>query len=240
MVERIACLREPRNLIPLIAVLAALCFNNWLLGPLLNYHLFASNGSVSEFSATNQPYYLIFRTFDIFSGLLFALLALLLAQFLQQKDKWRHTLVLGLAILGIANVLDAFFTLPCAETLDKVCNVPINISLRHLEIPSHGYSSVIIAICYFLLPLAGILYGRAKNFKYLMVFSVIAALVALVSFASAISEYVSSQSFSVRTSGFGQEAQMIVMGVWLITWAFDVCKPKLRAGKLETESRIKA
>ena len=239
MVERIARLREPRNLIPLIAVLAALCFNNWLLGPLLNYHLFANNGSVSEFSATNQPYYLIFRTFDIFSGLLFALLALLLAQFLQQKDKWRHTLVLGLAILGIANVLDAFFTLPCSETLDKVCSVPINISLRHLEIPSHGYSSVIIAICYFLLPLAGILYGRAKGFKYLMAFSMIAALVALASFTSAISEYVSSQSFSVRTSGFGQEAQMIVMGVWLVTWAFDVCKPKLRTGKLETESRIK-
>jgi hypothetical protein len=228
MVERIAALGKPRNLIPLIAVLAAATFNNWLLAPLFNYHLFASNGSVSEFSAVDQPYYLVFRTLDVFSGLLFVLLALLLAQFLKQKDRWRHVLILGLAVLGIANIMDAVFTLPCSETLDKACKVPINVSLRHLEIPSHGYSSTIIAICYFLLPLAGIIYGRAREFKYLTVFSVIAALVALFSFGSAIAEYANEQAFSVRTSGISQEAQMIVMGIWLATWAFDVCKPKIR------------
>lgn len=235
MVERITRLGRPRNLIPLIAALAALSFNNWLLGPLLNYHLFAANGSVSEFSAIDQPYYVIFRTLDIFSGMLFALLALLLAQYLKHKDRWRHVLVWSLAILGVANVMDAVFTLPCSETLDKGCAVPINISLRHLEIPSHGYSSVIIALCYFILPLAGLIYGRARKFRYLTFFSLVAVLVALASFASAISEYLKAQAFSVRTSGLGQEAQMIVMGVWLVTWAFDVCKPKIRPRSRKTE-----
>ena len=44
MVVNIKSLPTVRKLLPAISLLAALSFNNWILGPLLNYRLFAANG----------------------------------------------------------------------------------------------------------------------------------------------------------------------------------------------------
>ena len=153
------------------------------------------------------------------------LIALLISQYMTKRDKWRHTLVWGLAVLGVANIMDAIFTLKCSETLDSACKIPVDISFVHYRMPSHGYSSIIIALCYFVLPLAGFIYGRSKNYKLLTGFSALTVLVALASFISAIAGYISEQSFSVRTSGTIQEMQMIIVGIWLVVWILNVCIP---------------
>lgn len=207
-----------------IAALAALAFNNWLLGPLLNKLLFSSNGSVSEFSAITQPHYWVFRGLDIVSGSLFIILALLMSQKLSVVSKARTVLLWGTAIMGTANIIDALFSLPCSETLDSGCSLPVNISLNHFQMPSHGYSSIIIAICYFALPLAGFVYASAQKSRDLMVLSIIALAVALESFLSAILQYSVHRTFSVKSLGLGQEVQMTIMGIWLVFLALDACK----------------
>ncbi|HXY18084.1 MAG TPA: DUF998 domain-containing protein [Candidatus Nitrosopolaris sp.] len=212
---------RPKHLLA-IATLAALCFNNWLLGPWLNHRLFAHNGSVSEFSAVDQPHYAIFRTLDVFSGLLFILLAILLAQYISLTDKWRRVLLWSLAILGAANFMDALFTLHCSETLDVGCRIPVIISWHRLQLPDHAYSSVIISISYLTLPLSAWFYARARELRLLTALSALAVLAAVATFISAISEYLSDKSFTVRTSGAGQEAQMLLLGVWFICLAWDI------------------
>lgn len=215
--------RKP-ELILAIAALAALTFNNWLLGPFLNKELFVKNGSVSEFSAMTQPHYWVFRGLDIVSGGLFILLALVMSQQPLLSSKARMVLIWGTAVIGAANIIDALFTLQCSETLNAACRLPVNISLNHFQMPSHGYSSVVIAICYFALPLAGFMYSIARKSRELMILSALAMAMALESFLSAIFQYIVHNSFSVKTSGVGQEVQMVVIGVWLIVWAFDACK----------------
>lgn len=215
--------RNSKYLVP-IAILAALAFNNWALGPWLNSRLFSANGSVSEFSGLDQPHHTIFRTLDVLSGLLFMLLAILLSQYVDQRSRWRHALLWSLAILGFANVMDATFTLHCSETLDPHCTIPVSLSPGHFELPDHAYSSVVIAVCYLVMPLAGYVYGRANKMKLLTGFSILAVLVAFATLVSACEGYFTNGSFSVRTSGTLQELQMIIVGLWVVALAYDIYK----------------
>ncbi len=124
--------------------------------------------------------------------------------------------------MGLANVMDATFTLHCSETLDPNCTIPVSLSPGHFELPDHAYSSVVIAICYLVMPLAGFIYGRANRFHLLAGFSILAIAVAIASLVSASVGYLNNGSFSVRTSGLGQEVQMIVVGLWLVILVTDI------------------
>lgn len=202
-----------------LAVLAALTFNNWVLGPMLNKTLFDKNGSVSEFSALNQPYYWVFRSLDILSGLLMIILAIALKQFIDGRAKTGRVLIGGLFLLGVSNAIDALLPLSCSETLSSACKVPVSISLSHFQVPPHAYSSVLIAICYLVLPIAGLLYALGRKINLLIIISTVSILIALYSLLSAILQYESQNSLSVRTSGLGQEVQMAFLGLWLISLA---------------------
>jgi len=205
--------------------LAALGFNNWLLGPWLNQYLFSHNGSVSELSALTQPHHNVFRLLDVLSGVLFVVLARLLSKLPASTSRWRQTMLYGLIILGLANILDAGLPLKCSETLDRGCTIPVSLSPSHLQLPSHAYSSVTIAVCYFVLPLAGFFFAFARKFRFLGILSTLAILVALFSFISAVTGYLSQHSLSVRTSGAGQEIQMLVIGAWLVAWCWSASRP---------------
>ncbi len=145
-----------------------LTFNNWLLAIIFNRRLLLHDGSVSEFSVINQPHAWIFRGLDIISGVLFLILALAIAN----NIKWRTTggllLILGIVLLGAGNFFDALTPLHCAETVSSACTVPINLSLRHLILPSHAYSSIAIGVSYFILPLGGLVYGRQNQLRGFM------------------------------------------------------------------------
>ncbi|HET9721410.1 MAG TPA: DUF998 domain-containing protein [Candidatus Saccharimonadales bacterium] len=206
-------------IIPPLSVLAGLCFNNWVLGLFLNPSLYQHNGSVSEFSAVSQPDHWIFRSLDISAGVLMVILTAAIFWFVKNHISGK-TMAALLAILGVSNIFDAIFTLPCSETLSQRCVIPVNLSLTHYQMPVHGYSSIIIAICYLLVPLAGLIYANRRNLRFLRAASWLAILVAIADFVLASLQYISSQSFSVRTSGFGQEVHMLVFAAWIIVLGF--------------------
>lgn len=208
----------------LTVVIAAVAFNNWILALVLNRHLLVSGGSVSELTVHSQPHAIIFQSLDILAGVLFTLFALLIKKFMSNTGKSVHILIYGLLIFGIANIADALLSLPCAETLDKNCNIPITINWSHFNFPSHGYSSVLIGILYFVLPLAGIYYARAKKSLLFFRASLVTLLVALASLISAAWEYLNLHAFSVNASGWAQGGQMLVMGTWFVIWYIAVSK----------------
>ena len=201
-----------------MAILAALSFNNWLLGLVLNHNLFFKGGAVSEFSALDQPHQLVFRILDVTSGVLFVILAVLLAKIMPRVRGYRW-LIFGAVALGISNAVDATQPLTCSETLSKSCSIPVQVSLHHLTIPSHGYSSVSIAICYLLLPVAGWVWAnqiKSKNFK---IISMVLSLVAVGYLTAAVIEYLVTGSFSEKAWGPTQEVQMLLLGTWFVYWA---------------------
>jgi hypothetical protein len=216
-----------------LALLIALSFNNWLLGIDLNRRLFDKDGSVSEFSALTQPHYWVFRSLDITSGILMVLLALYTFRQLVIHTKPLKYLIYGTTVLGLANIVDAILPLRCSETLNTSCNIPVVLSLTHYQMPSHAYSSVIIAVCYLILPVAALIYATLHKMKILMVFSALAAAVALESLLSAVFQYLSENSFTVKTSGAGQEFQMIILGLWFIVWGWSIYKhPRVNLQKV--------
>ncbi|GEM_PF-2419762 len=208
-----------------IACLAALTFNNWLLAFIFNRRLLLHDGSVSELAVINQPYSWLFRSMDILSGLLFIVLAVLayrLRRATHTNRRWAYILIIGLAVFGLANALDASFPLNCSNTLSRSCNLPIEIDFSRIVLPSHAYSSVTIAAGYFLLPLAGYMYARSNRLRSLERVSLITIGVAIFSFASAIHGYLHQKSLTVHTAGLPQEIQMLILGWWLLVWFYSI------------------
>jgi len=107
----------------ILASLAALCFNNWLLGLILNHQLLFKAGAVSELSAAGQPHQVIFRCLDIVSGFLFVALGITIIAKYRSLQRANY-LAFGAIVLGIANTADALRYLPCSETMDRNCRHP--------------------------------------------------------------------------------------------------------------------
>ena len=206
-----------------LAIVAGVFFNNWLLGPILNPHLFSNNGSVSEFSAGGQPYAWIFRALDVLSGLLMVVLALV-ARRVMVRAKISSWLAGTALVLGLANAVDALFVISCSNTVSPNCNIPINLSPSHFQLPSHAYSSIIIGVCYLLLPALGFWYAHRQKSMLLKMASAVAVLVAVASGTSAFTQYVVNSSLSVKTSGGGQEFQMMILALWFIAWGWTLSK----------------
>ena len=198
-----------------IAGLAAVTYNNWLLGPLLNHNLFAHNGSVSEYSVSSQPSHWWFQSLDIVSGILLMAVGYKLIQGLKANRAGRF-LAIGLVVLGIANIWDALFSLPCSETLSRSCSIPVSLNPSNIQLPGHAYSSVVIGVCYLLLPAAALVYGWRHKLKAVLVLSFLLVSSSLISLASAIHEYAHAGALTTKTTGGGQEIQMLLVGAWLI------------------------
>lgn len=200
---------------PILITLAALSYNNWLLAPLLNPVLFSKNGSVSEFSVLTQPHYFVFRALDILAGLLLAATVIFFAGQLY-SDRYGKLILITTFILGAANIADALAALPCSETLNAACRIPIVISFNGYNVPTHAYSSTVIAVCYLLLPLFGLLYGLRNKSRYISLSSAALVIMALASFVLAVLDYIKIHGLTVHTTGRGQEIQMIILAVWII------------------------
>lgn len=198
-------------------VLAVICFNNWFLGIFFNSRLLFADGSVSEFSATGQPHSVIFRMLDIVSGILFILATFLIAKRSKIDSIAKQLFIVMTAVLGIANMFDALFPLKCSQSSTAGCLIPVNLSFSHFQLPSHAYSSVLIALAYFLLPLSGWIYARHHSRRLgLKLLSLAALATALISVGAVLVHFVTTRTFSVRATGVTQEIQMVILGLWFI------------------------
>lgn len=196
----------------------SLSFNNWFLAIVLNSNLFIKGGSVSEFSVLGQPFAWVFRGLDIVSGLLAVAIGLLAIKKLRVRAYGGWIMIVSAILLGLSNIIDALLPLGCSSTVDKICSPAVHISLTHFALPHHAFSSVVIGLCYFTLPLGGLLYAGANNAKVFGRVSALLIVVALGSFASVIAGYVDTGAFSEHTWGFSQELQMALLAGWFIAW----------------------
>ncbi len=226
MVGKITARLNSMHLSTAILWLAVLTFNNWLLAIIFNRPLLMHDGSVSEFSVLTQPHAWLFRVLDSLSGILFLVVALVIARSIKWRSASGWLLISGVVLLGAGNFFDALMPLQCSETLSNTCSVPVSLSLHHFVLPTHAYSSIAIGISYFLLPLGGYIYARQNKLKAFSYVSGLLLLVAMVSFASVIGQYVAKNTFSIRTFGMTQETQMLLIGLWFLAWW------QVRVGKL--------
>jgi len=217
-----------RRLFTVLGLLAALTYNNWLLGPILNPNLWRHNGSVSEYSVASQPGHLDFRVLDVTAGLLLAYLGYRLFISMKGSSLGRVS-VLVIVVLGLSNILDAAFVLPCSQTLLATCQVPISLSLHNFQLPAHAYSSSLIGVCYFLAPLFVLIYSLKSKLSRLAAFSAIIILDSIYALVSALVEYQRNGGPTTKTSGAGQEIEMLLLGVWLIVCAYDLAPHRLKA-----------
>lgn len=199
----------------IVSALAALTYNNWVLGPFLNYNLFNHNGSISEFSVASQPYHWLFQSLDITSGGLLIWLGWSLWRQLR-NSRIGQLLAATAVILGIANIFDAVFRLPCSETLNRLCQIPVSLSLSGYHVPAHAYSSVLVGICYLFLPLAGAILAYRRKLWLLVGASLVLITDDTFSVASFLEDYIKNGGPTTQTSGSSQEIQMLILGVWLI------------------------
>jgi hypothetical protein len=198
---------------------ATLTFNNWFLAFFLNRPLFLGGGAVSEFSALGQPFTGVFRSLDIVSGLLFMAAAVLLLQYQKVHGlKTYYILILLTAVFGVANSVDALIPLNCAVTLGATCDSPVRLGLSHFSVPGHGYSSVIIALCYLALPLTGYVFAVRAKLSAFKTVSLALLAIAAVSLVAAGAEYLLMHTFSERAWGPSQELQMVAFSLWFIAW----------------------
>lgn len=211
-------------------VLAAASFNNWILAIIFNRKLLFDNGAVSEFSSVGQQNAVVFRIFDVFAGFLLIFCAFLIFVLIRSSSKSVRLFALFTAILGAANIVDALFPLKCAQAVSSSCVIPFSLSLSHFQIPSHAYSSIVIAVSYFVLPLCGWFYirGKGKNLK-LKILNGAALLMAVLAVGSVLFHYLITGSYNIRGTGASQEIQMLILGVWFVAYCnviFNGAKPQ--------------
>lgn len=199
----------------LLSLISAACFNNWALGFLLNPTLLRAGGSISELSSSDQSHFAVFRTLDILAGLMLVSMAI---WWQRSQSRQGHDLIFwGALILGVANTADALLPLNCSETLNPSCSMPISLSLHHIALPGHAYSSTAIGLGYFLLPLGGWLYARRYNLRTFLLASQLVLALNLLFFASILHEY-ATVGITVKASGWLQAIQMLAVGTWLFFW----------------------
>jgi hypothetical protein len=207
-----------------VGLMTAVLYNNWLVGPWLNSVLWAHNGSVSEFSAAGQPGHSVFRLLDVSAGLLLIFLGWRLFKALGNQAAGK-LLAVSVALLGFANILDAIFVLPCSQALSSNCHVPISLSFHHLQLPAHAYSSSLIGLCYFLVPLLGLVYAWQTKLRRMAAFSALIFIDSLYSLVSTLIEYQRNGGPTARASGASQEVEMMLIGIWLVICVYETARP---------------
>jgi len=211
-----------------LTIAAAITYNDWLLSPFLNRHLWSKDGSLSEYSIASQPYHLVFRLIDVLSGILLIYIGFRIYKLIQQYKTGR-LFGLSVILLGVANILDACFVLPCSETLSNSCSVPISLSLHHFRMPAHAYSSSLIGLCYFILPMLALIFAYRKRLSRLVGFSLLVVLESLYSLGSLLVMYNRAGGPTTKASGSGQVIEMLLLGIWLVFCVYELAVERPRA-----------
>ena len=104
------------------AVLAALAYVLWVIGPWLNPGLDHVNGYVSELAARDQPFSWLFRAGDLVAGT-FAVVTAVMALAVRARRPPLVTIGwLGVAVFGVATIVDSGLTpMTCAPYVDTTC-----------------------------------------------------------------------------------------------------------------------
>lgn len=103
------------------AVVGALAYSSFLLGPAVHSTLSVTTSFPSELEAAGQPYADFFRLTDIVSGLLIVAVAWVLYRLLPRERSLSQGCLL-IAAMGAASVSDGATTMGCAPSLNAACH----------------------------------------------------------------------------------------------------------------------
>ena len=207
----------------LILVLAVATFNNWVISLFFHNSLILHGGEISELSVTGQPHALLFRSLDVISGILFVFFATLILFKTINKTKKYSVLIVTTVALGISNMLDALFPLRCSATNNPSCIININLNPSHFVFPSHGYSSVLIALCLLILPLFGFFIAKSIKSQQFKVISLVTFVANVLINLIVIYQYIINHTYRVPSIGIvSVDIQnclpIFLLGVWFISW----------------------
>ncbi|MUN40739.1 DUF998 domain-containing protein [Actinomadura litoris] len=145
-----------------LAVIAAVSYGTFLLEHLLSPKLDVVNGYVSELSASDQPFHLVYGGGDLVTGILTIMVSIGSLRKLR-GPRLATTGWVFLGLFGVCAIGDAAFPLDCAPSLQTWCALKErseNVSFSH-EFHSVTSSAVIICgvIALFTLSMAARRYG---------------------------------------------------------------------------------
>lgn len=107
-----------------LAIVIALLYNDWLLGPILNPHMSSVRSLISELSALSQPYHAVFQTLDITAGILTLLFVGFVWRFTKSMSKKERLILTGLiAFIGLDSIIDASLPIRCAPSVNFHCSL---------------------------------------------------------------------------------------------------------------------
>ncbi|RAY15544.1 DUF998 domain-containing protein [Actinomadura craniellae] len=101
------------------AALAGVCYSSFLLEHFLSPDLSSVNGYVSELSARDQPYHLVYGGGDFVTGVLVIMVAGLVLR--TRPRGWAAVGWTLFGLFGVGAIGDAVFPLDCAPSLDTTC-----------------------------------------------------------------------------------------------------------------------
>jgi hypothetical protein len=129
-----------------LAAVAAVTYSTFVLENVLSPKLDFFNGYVSELSASDQPYHLVYSAGDLVTGLLSILVA---AETLRRLTR-RPLATAGwtfLGLFGVCAIGDASFPLDCAPSLETWCALrerSEHVSFSH---EFHSVTSSAVIVC---------------------------------------------------------------------------------------------
>lgn len=129
-----------------LALVAAVSYSTFLLENLLSPKLDFFNGYVSELSAADQPFHLVYSAGDFITGVLSILVAVATLRRLTRKPLatagWAF-----LGLFGVCAIGDASFPLDCAPSLETWCALrerSEHVSFSH---EFHSVTSSAVIVC---------------------------------------------------------------------------------------------
>lgn len=103
-----------------LGMIASISYSSWVLEVFLNPHIDVFDGYVSELSARDQPYHLVFSLGDLITGVLTIIVAATALIRLRRRPLavagWIFFLSFGIWAIG-----DSVFSMDCAPSIDTGC-----------------------------------------------------------------------------------------------------------------------
>jgi hypothetical membrane protein len=133
-------------LIGVLGVAAAVSYSSWVLEAFLNPRIDVFDGYVSELSARDQPYHVVFSAGDFITGVLTIIVAgtalILLRRRPLAVTGWIFLLLFGIWAIG-----DAVFSMDCAPSMDTTCALRERAEKVSFSHQFHDVTSSMVIFC---------------------------------------------------------------------------------------------
>ncbi|MGW7824420.1 DUF998 domain-containing protein [Streptomyces puniciscabiei] len=215
----LAVTQTHRMAVVAVVLSGALLYAAWVAESVLSTGLAPHRAYISELAAHGQPYAELFRTTDLAAGTLVGAGAVAATLLLRPLSRSAFVGWLGLAVFGIATVIDSRFPLSCAPSVDPVCLERQSAGLLPVTDTIHNVSSI-IAVCSLLVAMTGVTLWAHRPPQRLLLARVGPYLVSIE--VAAIVWNMAAIVVAVPGQGIAQRFHVGVASVWLSVFALSL------------------